>query len=80
MNQNQSIIVYHNPLQQAFWESDMLIPLLGGLGSGFLLFVVLMWIAGKVSGDWRGPNNTATGSAAVASIVAGVLVFKWLML
>lgn len=74
----QSIIVYRNPAEAAFWESGMLIPLVGGLGVGFILFLVLMKIATKVSRDWRGPSNFVTGAAAVVSICAGVLTLLWL--
>lgn len=75
----QSIIVYRNPIEAAFWESGMLLPLMGGLGVGFIVFLLLMWIAGKVSRDWRGPPNWMTASAGVVSVIAGFLVFHNLM-
>lgn len=76
----QSIIVYRNPVEAAFWESGMIVPLGGGLGVGFIVFLLLMWIAQKVSRDWRGPSNLATGAAAVVSLCVGALTFHWLML
>lgn len=76
----QSIIVYRNPAEVAFWESGMIVPLGGGLGAGFITFLILMWIAQKVSRDWRGPSNFVTGAAAVASICVGALAFHWLFI
>ncbi len=80
MSNTQSIIVYRNPAEAAFWESGMLIPLFGGLATGFLIFCVLAAVAKKFSGDWRGPSNMALGAAGVAAFAAGVLTFDWLML
>lgn len=80
MSNTQSIIVYRNPAEAAFWESGMLIPLIGGLGTGFLVFIVLAAIAKKLSRDWRGPSNLALGAAGIASVAAGLLAFNWLML
>lgn len=80
MSQTQSIIVYRNPAEAAFWEGGYLVPLVGGLGAGFLFFLALMWIAGKVSRDWRGPSNFVTGAAGVASVCVGALVFHWLFI
>jgi len=76
----QSIIVYTNPYQRDFYESGMLIPLIGGLTVFFITFLILMWVAQKVSRDWRGPNNFVTGAAAVGGICIGALAFHWLFI
>lgn len=57
----------------------MIVPLGGGLGVGFIVFLLLMWIAEKVSHDWRGPSNFVTGAAAVVFLCVGALTFHWLM-
>jgi hypothetical protein len=80
VNQTQSIIVYHNPAQQAFWEGGYAVPIGAGLGVGFLLFLALMWVAGKVSRGWRGPSDLTMAGAAIASLGVGFLVFNYLML
>jgi len=74
----QSIIVYRNPVEAAFWESGIIVPLGGGLGTGFIVFLLLTALAKKVSRDWRGPSNLAMGAAAVVALIAGGLVFHWL--
>ena len=80
MSDPQTHIVYQNRLQYDFYESGMMIPLIGGLGVGFLLFLALMWLAGKASKSWSGPSNFVTGAAAVVSLCAGALTFHFLML
>lgn len=74
----QSIIVYRNPVEAAFWESGVIVPLGGFLVVGFVVFLLLMWIAEKVTKRWQGPNNFVTGAAAVVAICAGLLTFHWL--
>jgi len=41
MNQTQSIIVYRNPLEQAFWESGLIVPLFMSLVAFVLSFYVI---------------------------------------
>lgn len=80
MNNTQSIIVYRNPAEAAFWESGMLIPLLGGLGSFLIVMLILSAIANKASRDWRGPSGLVVGTCCVVSAAVGIFVFKTLML
>lgn len=80
MNQPEIVIVTASPAQYAFWYSGYGIPLIGGLGVGTLCFLALMWIAGKVSRDWRGPGNLTIGIAAAVSICVGFLVFNHLFI
>lgn len=75
----QSIIVYRNPVEAAFWESGMIFPLMGGLGVGFIAFLILMRIAEMTIGDHR-INNLVIGGAAIASMCAGALTFHWLFI
>ena len=37
----QSIIVYRNPMEQAFWESGLLLPLVAGSLAGFISFLLI---------------------------------------
>lgn len=75
----QSIIVYRNPVEAAFWESGIIVPLGGALGTGFIVFLLLMWVAQKVSRRWQGPPDWMTISAAILSIAAGISAFTLLM-
>lgn len=77
---NQTHIVYRSRAEHDFYESGMLIPLLGGLGAGLITMLFLAWVAGKLSRDWRGPNGYVVGASCVASFCVGVLVFNWLMI
>lgn len=68
----QSIIVYRNPIEAAFWESNMLIPLLGGMAAGVGLFLLMMWVAGKIYQRRYGPPDWVIWfSAAVSIILSG---------
>lgn len=78
MADTQTVIVYRNRAEHDFYESGMMIPLIGGLGVGLLTMLFLAWVAGKLSRDWRGPSGLVVGACCVASLVAGVLTFNWL--
>lgn len=78
MADTQTVIVYRNRVEHDFYESGMLIPLIGGLGVGLLTMLFLAWLVGKLSRDWRGPNGLVVGACCVASLCAGVLTFHWL--
>lgn len=80
MSDPQTHIVYQNRVQYDFYESSMMIPLIGGLGVGFLMFLALMWLASKASSSWSGPSNIVTGAAAVVSLLPGAMAFHWMML
>jgi hypothetical protein len=72
MSEPQTHIVYRNRVEHDFYESGMMVPLGGGLIVGFLVFLVLAWVAQKLSRDWRGPGNFAIGAAAL-----GILMMIW---
>lgn len=76
----QRIIVYRNPLEAAFWESDMLVPLVGGMGTGLVLFLIIMMIAGRVTRKVGGPSDVTITGAALTSIFVGFAVLNHLML
>lgn len=79
MSQHQSITVYTSPYQRDFYESGMLIPLIGGLAVGFILFLALMKLAERVVGGYR-VSNLTMGGAAVFALCAGALTFHWLFI
>ena len=44
----QSIIVYRNPVEQAFWESGLILPIMASGAFYILLVVILFQIADKI--------------------------------
>lgn len=66
----QSIIVYRNPAEAAFWESGMAFPMMVGLGVGF----VAVKLYERVS-----PRGRRAGEVAVAAAVIGVVGTMLLM-
>ncbi len=81
MSNTQSIIVYTNPAQAAFWEGGYFIPLCGGLLVGALVFVALYAFAERLVRRIGGRvGGLAMGAAVVAGISAGVFTFSHLML
>lgn len=76
----QSIIVYSNPVQAAFWESGLLIPI---LVAGVVFILVMLGMTklfdkmGRLSGV--GPDTgITTGFSFFAATIAAVLVFRLL--
>jgi len=80
MNQTQTVIVYRNRAEADFWEGGYFVPLVGGLVSGLVTMLILSWIAGKLSRDWRGPNGLVVGASCIASVCVGILTFKYLFI
>lgn len=79
MNQTHSIIVYRNPVEQAFWESGLIVPLGGCLLTFLLVFVLLMKLAGRHA-TWRGTKATVIQWAAgLTAAAAAIYVFTLLM-
>lgn len=75
----QSIIVYRNPAEAAFWESGMAVPLGGGLVTFLIAMVALNYIAGKVIRKWKDrTSDRVTAGTFFVSAILGVLVFKYL--
>ena len=77
----QSIIVYRNPLEQAFWEglmgSPVIIPVFGSLCVGVLVLIMLYHLAEKRCG-WRGPGSFGTGCIWLAAAASVVITFNFL--
>ena len=75
----QSIIVYRNPMEQAFWESGMLIPLAGGCVVGLILFGIAYKLSGFIFTrfrnklSWSKRNYFATNIAAIVGVCSGLL-------
>lgn len=80
MADTKTVIVYRNRAEHDFYESGMMVPLIGGLGVGLLTMLFLAWLAGKLTRDWRGPSGWMVGICCLASVAAGVLTFKWLFI
>jgi archaellum biogenesis protein FlaJ (TadC family) len=76
----QSIIVYRNPVEQAFWESGIVVPLGGALATFFLVMVGMMmlfnWVARELSKPQ--PGNFEIGVAFAFAGTVAILVFQWL--
>jgi len=76
----QSIIVYRNPAEAAFWESGIIVPLGGSLATFFFVVLGMMtllnWVARERSK--LQPGNFELGVAFVTAGIAAVLVFRWL--
>jgi hypothetical protein len=72
-----SIIVYRNPIEAAFWESGMLIPIMVGCVAWFAVFLAsnqlaeLLWKQlRKNSRNWQMPVAITYGCMALACIPA----------
>jgi hypothetical protein len=57
----------------------MMVPLVGGLVAGTMLFVALMMLAERVLGAHKVTNFLMAG-AATSAVALGVLVFHWLVI
>ena len=76
--QTQSIIVYRNPMEQAFWESGAIIPLFGS-GIVFVLVIVAMDKLIGMKYGWRKPLWTQWAMWAVATASAfATMKLLWL--
>ena len=82
----QSIIVYRNPMEQAFWESGMMIPIVGGIAAGLVAFAAAYKLTGYVINKffpkvpWYKRNQYATNVALIAGGFVGVPVMLHLVL
>lgn len=77
----QSIIVYRNPAEAAFWESGMAFPLMSGLFVGFIVFVIGATILDKFTKkSWKKPVwwEVSTWTLAIASLCLAGYVFHTL--
>ncbi len=75
----QSIIVYRNPVEQAFWESNLLIPLGGGLLAFVIAVVALGWVVTQLRPYMKTRYCNWLGNAMlVVAAIIGVLAFNYL--
>lgn len=85
MNTTQSIIVYRNPAEAAFWESGLAFPLFGSL----LTFLVLTVVLGSVfenlarrflsrSQHYWTIRKYLSHAVVVVAVVSAVVVFNYL--
>jgi hypothetical protein len=72
----QSIIVYRNPLEAAFWESGMVFPLIMAMVAAVISVVVLQRIFQRVLGYWDAQKYVY--AYLCAGSLAGGAVFYWL--
>lgn len=70
----QSIIVYRNPLEQQFWESGLVFPLIVFMVVAVVSIVVLTTIAKWITR----PMSTANDVANWVAIATGVGFAGWL--
>ena len=81
----QSIIVYRNPMEQAFWEGGYLIPIFGGCSVGLLAFALTYKITDKLLSrfrknlSWHRQNVYATNTASVVGLAAGISTMLYLL-
>lgn len=74
----QSIIVYRSPIEAAFYESNLLIPIGGGLIAFFLVVVVLGMALNKYY--WHATQEWMTWVIFALAAVAGVAVYQYLVI
>lgn len=71
MNNTQSIIVYRNPIEQQFWESGLLIPIMAGMIVVVLTMVVSDAIFSKFIRKYSPTFGKIMNVMLWVSIVAG---------
>lgn len=78
----QSIIVYRNPAEQAFWESGLLVPISGGIAAGLIAFAITYRATHAIINrffkqvSWNKRNQYATN---IAAVVGGFVGFPTMM-
>ena len=80
MSTTQSIIIYRNPVEAAFWENGMVFPLFVSLCVFMLVMVGLVKIIERKIQRWTTEwANAYTVLAIIISAVAAGGVFHWMM-
>lgn len=79
----QSIIVYRNPAEQAFWESGMAFPLLCSLFAIVVTFLLVVTISEKVISHTKLRHNRKSADviitfAIVACAAAAYFTFTYM--
>jgi hypothetical protein len=76
--QTQSIIVYRNPLEQQFYESDALFPILAAMASFIIVFLVMRFVFGLISpkiSAFRGYRSQDTADKVMLAL-SGIIAFQ----
>lgn len=77
MSNTTSIIVYRNPMEQAFWESGLVFPLMVTVA----VTIIYAMIAGKFleSLPWQYQRAKWVSNLYLISVViVGILTFRWM--
>lgn len=79
MSNTQSIIVYQNPAQAAFWEGGFAFPLGAALLVLFVVVLASMKFMERVLGSWKvQTNGIYTGIAMCLGAAAAAATFAFL--
>lgn len=87
MNTTQSIIVYRNPVEAAFWEGGYAFPLIASMVVLVVVLVALNAIGDRIFGrhgnrykfwSWKGPSNMAVCIIVLIASVASGFTFGYL--
>lgn len=89
MNQTQSIIVYRNPMEQAFWEglmnSSAIMPIMFGIVAFFVSFLILnsllvrVFRASKIRAWHNGYDRATTAALTLAAVIGfGTVCLTWI--
>lgn len=79
----QSIIVYRNPLEAAFWESGLLFPIIVGCIFSFAVVIALGWIFdtyNKASGRGSWGLTVIQSRAIIVSAIIAMIATIWFMM
>lgn len=74
----QSIIVYRNPAEQAFWESGIMVPLTGSLLAFMIVFVIMHRAVGYTLQRWLklGVHSYENEIGWTAVAIAGMAAYQ----
>ena len=76
----QSIIVYRNPVEAAFWESNMLFPMIIAIAAALIVAVSISTIFDKVEFLRKYRNTTGLGHFVSGSSIFTVVAVMYFML
>ena len=80
MNQTQSVIVYRNPAEQAFWESGVIIPLGGSLVVFLIVVMSLMRLVETKTRVFTSARKNSTISVFIIASIMAIATFNYLMI
>ncbi len=81
MSNTQNIVVY-TPVENALYNGGMMIPLIGGLAAGFVVFLLLAVAFEKITRRWSigKLDNMLLGGFGLIAAGIGASVFHWLVI